>query len=224
MIKNFNDDNLREVMVDLRKDIRMNEQKFKRGNLVKVLVGHPIWNNGVIEDMSPQDRGRLAIIDYSYAERYGGSDVDSYSIIWMDTGSSLAWKRTSELQFVDIGGEHLFAEAKKVREEYRRKNTDISYILENIETGLGSESILFLFGMIGFKSAFLLNGEYFVLFEDWSVLQPAFVHIKDSQTIEEAKSIFSEDGLKSLNINKVWESFHNKDKNEQKHTVESRRS
>lgn len=88
-------------------------QKFKRGNLVKILVGHIIYRNknGAF-DLRPEDVGRLAIIDYSYAERYGGSDIDSYSIIWLDTGYSLAWKQTNELEFIDKGGDHLFLEAE----------------------------------------------------------------------------------------------------------------
>lgn len=89
----------------------MKEQKFKRGNLVKVLVGHQIWSNKEgTTDISPEDVGRSAIIEYSYAEKYGGSDVDSYSIIWCDTGGSLAWKRTNELELINEGGEHLFEE------------------------------------------------------------------------------------------------------------------
>ncbi len=87
----------------------MKEQKFKRGNLVEVLVGNLIWTKERGEfDMSPDYVGRKAIIEYSYAEKFGGDDVDRYSIIWQDTGDSLAWKRTNELKFISEGGECLF--------------------------------------------------------------------------------------------------------------------
>jgi len=39
-----------------------NKQKFKRGNLVKVLVGQQIWSSDEgIKDISPEDIGRKAI-------------------------------------------------------------------------------------------------------------------------------------------------------------------
>lgn len=96
----------------------MGEQKFKRGNLVKVLVGHRIWDfkRGAI-DISPEYIGRKAIIQYSYAESYGGDNTDNYSIIWLDSGGSLSWKHESELELLDEGGEHLFEEAKANKEK-----------------------------------------------------------------------------------------------------------
>jgi len=90
------------------------EQKFKRGNLVKVLVGHQIWRlekGGVqIIDISPGDVGRTALIEYSYNDKYGGGNVNDYSIMWTDTGETVAWKSANELELIDEGGEYLFAE------------------------------------------------------------------------------------------------------------------
>jgi len=168
------------------------EQKFKRGNLVEVL-----------------GEGRKAIIEYSYAEEYGGSDVDSYSIIWQDTGSSLAWKRTDELKLIDEGGEYLFDEAKKNRERISEQNTDISYIVSKLDEGrLSSESILFLFDMFGHKTSFHRNGEFFILFSDWEQLHPVFLHIKNAETLEDAESIFTEEGRNKYNIKKVYDAFN----------------
>ena len=188
----------------------MKEQKFKRGNLVKVLVGHQIWSNKEgVTDISPKDVGRFAIIDFSYAERYGGNNVDSYSIIWCDTGESLAWKYTHELELIDEGGEYLFEQAKQNREKISKQNTDINYILSKLDEGaLSSESILFLFEKLGFESSFNHNGEFFCLFNDWEKLRPAFVHIKNSKTLEEAKSFFTETWLKKFNVEKVFNEFH----------------
>ena len=185
------------------------EQKFKRGNLVEVLVGHQIWSSkDGVKDISPDDVGRKAIIEYSYAEKYGGNDVDSYSIIWQDTGSSLAWKSTNELELIDEGGEHLFDEAKKNRERISEQNTDINYIVSKLdESGLSSESILFLFDMLGHNTSFHRNGEFFVLFSDWQQLHPIFVHIKNAKTLEEAQSIFTEEGQSKYNIQKVYDAF-----------------
>lgn len=185
------------------------KQKFKRGNLVEVLVGHQIWSSkDGLQDMSPKDVGRKAIIEYSFAEKYGGNDVDSYSIIWQDTGSSLAWKSTNELKLIDEGGEHLFKEANKNRERISAQNTDINYIVSKLDEGsLSSESILLLFDMIGHNTSFHRNGEFFVLFSDWRQLQPVFLHIKNAETLEEAKLIFTEEGCRKYNVQKVHDAF-----------------
>lgn len=99
------------------KSMKRNEPKFKRGNLVRVLVGHLVYGGpGGVTDISPQDVGSLAIIDYVYWDAYGfmypeesrSSHLDDYSIIFLETGHSLAWKRTEELEFLEEGGEHLF--------------------------------------------------------------------------------------------------------------------
>lgn len=185
------------------------EQKFKRGNLVEVLIGHQIRNSKKgVQDISPKDVGRKAIIEYSYAEKYGGSDVDSYSIIWQDTGSSLAWKCTNELKLIDEGGEYLFDEAKKNRERISKQNTDINYIVSKLDEGsLSSESILLLFDMLGHNTSFHRNGEFFVLYSDWQQLHPVFVHIKNAETLDDAKSIFTEEGQNKYNIEKVYDAF-----------------
>jgi hypothetical protein len=80
------------------------KQKFKRGNLVKILVGHQIFSNedGKIKtiDISPENVGREAIIEYSYAERYGGNDFKSYSVVFLDTGGSMSWQPENQMEFV----------------------------------------------------------------------------------------------------------------------------
>ena len=106
----------------------MNTQKYHRGNLVEVLFGHPVWSSKggktTTEDMSPEEVGQKAIIQYSYADEYGGSNVKDYSIMFMETGSTVAWKTENQLKFIDKGGEHLFEEAKQNGEKQREKNKE----------------------------------------------------------------------------------------------------
>lgn len=194
------------------KDVDISKkQKFKRGNLVEVLTGHQIWSSkDGVQDISPEDVGRKAIIEYSYAEKFGGSNVDDYSIIWQDTGYSLAWKRTNELKLIDEGGEYLFDEANQNRERISKQNTDINYILSVLDEGsLSNESVLLLFDLLGHRTSFITNGEYYVLYSDWMVFHPLFVHIKYAKTIEEAQSGFTVKGLEKYNIQKVYDAFHN---------------
>ncbi len=157
------------------------EQKFKRGNLVRVLQGHMLWTNenGKVtwHDISPETVGKQAIVEYSYKERYGGNDVDSYSIMWMDTGHTLAWKHTNELELIDEGGEHLFVEAQAKAFIESSLNTDLQHIVntwEGKKGKLSSETILFLFDKIGYKSSFHSNGEFYVLQRDWFYLYELF--------------------------------------------------
>lgn len=190
----------------------METQKFKRGNLVEILFGHPItsFGDGKTEttDMSPEEVGQLAIIEYSYAEKFGGDDVDSYSVIFVETGSSIAWKQTNEMKLIDEGGEHLFGDAKKVKDKITKQNTDINHVVSNLDEGnLSSDSILMLFDMLGFKTSFLSNGEFFALYSDWAKLHPIFLHIKYAKTLKDAESVFKPKGVKEYNIEKVFNEF-----------------
>lgn len=176
-------------------------QKFKRGNLVKVLVGHQIWQtkNGETNtvDIAPENIGRNAIIEYSYSEKYGDgrqSDRNSYSIVWADNGSSEAWKDDNELEFIEEGGENLLAEAFAKREESKKANTDINQIVKTWEEKQGnvnSETILFLFDKIGFVSSFLMNGEFFALHSDWATLYPLFNTIFAAKTEQNVLEILN---------------------------------
>ena len=196
----------------------MKDQKYKRGTLVRITFGHPIWSmeNGerVTHDMSPEEVGKEAIIEYSYKERYGGSSEDSansYSIVFLEDGNSTAWKQLSQIEYVSEGGEHLFEQAKANRDKIEKQQTDIGYILTQLEEGnLSSTSILCLFELIGFNSSFNRNGEFFALWNDWARLAPLFLHIKLSDSLEEANSLLTKEGLKTLNVEKVFNAFQEK--------------
>ena len=177
------------------------EQKFKRGNLV-----HIAKDLGSM--MSHFENDKDVIIVGSYADQYGGSNTKSYTVMFPDTGGESSWYEEHQLTLIDEGGEHLFEEAKKNRKRISEQNTDINYIVSNLDKGdLSSESILLLFDMLGHNSSFHRNGEFFVLFFDWVQLHPVFVHIKNANTLEDAQSIFTEEGLKKYNIKKVYDAF-----------------
>lgn len=177
------------------------EQKFKRGNLV-----HIAKDLGSM--MSHFENDKDAIIVGSYADEYGGSDTKRYTVMFLDTGGKCSWYIEHQLTLIDEGGEHLFEEANKNRERISKQNTDINYIASKLDEGsLSSESILLLFEMLGHNTSFHRNGEFFVLFLDWQQLHPAFVHIKNAETLKEAKSIFTEEEQNKYNIEKVYDAF-----------------
>lgn len=183
--------------------------KFKRGNIVEILKGHVIWtSDGGKKEIDKEQIGKKAVIDGSYADLYGGSNTKDYSIILLDTGSSLAWKNEEELEYIEEGGEYLFKECEDKRKELEQKYCSKEYILEALESGnISSSSILYLFNLLGFDSSFKSNGQYFCLFHDWSRLEPVFIYIKKADTIEEAKKALMNPD--DFSIEKVWGFLHN---------------
>lgn len=179
----------------------MSKQKFKRGNLVRI-------NEELDSSMSHFPCGRDAIIIGSYADKCGGGNTGSYTLMFPDTGGQVSWYREDQLTLIDEGGEHLIEEAKMVSDRIYKEKTDIAFLASGIDSGeLSSDSILFLFDMLGFDSESNRNGEYFALFFEWTKLQPAFLHIKNSKSLEEARSMFTEDVLLKYNIEKVYYAF-----------------
>lgn len=187
------------------------EQKFKRGNLVKVLVGQQFWTSTEgFKDISSDYIGKTALIEYSYSEKYGGSNTNSYSIMFTETGSTLAWKNDNELELIDEGGEHLFADCLAKQEAISKSNTDIKQIVENWELKKGElsyETVLFLFDKIGHQSSFLRNGEYYVIYSDWIGLYPLFNFIMTAKNEQDVISILKENIPDDLR-NKILDFFN----------------
>jgi hypothetical protein len=184
------------------------DQKFKRGNLVKILIGRQGWtSNGdgwEIQDSRPQDIGKLAVIEYSYAEKYGGSKTNDYSIIFMDNGRSMAWKHEHELELVDIGGEHLIQQAKAKGDEIKKRNTNLKYIKDHwneIVERTSSDTILYLFDKLGIQTSFYRNGEYFILFNTWYQALPLYDLIFRQESKENVLSVLTEQASKEFRDN-----------------------
>ena len=59
--------------------------------------------------------------------------------------------------------------------------------------------------MLGFKSSFLTNGEFGILFNDWARLFSVFVCIKHAESLEDAEKLFKK-GHK-FNVKEVYNRF-----------------
>ena len=149
---------------------------------------------------------KVKLLDGSIKELEEGSD--SYSLIFLQDGNEQAWFSRSQLRYISKGGPHLFQRAEKARKEIRKRNTDINFIKENLENSLSSESVLKLFSLLGHSSSFLRNGEFYALFGDWAIFQLIFVQIRDAKTLDEAKTVFTEEGNKVYNVEAVFNAFH----------------
>ncbi len=67
----------------------MSKQKFKAGAKVRVSVKDTSWEH-YIKD------GRIAVVQYTYGERYGGNCFDEYSLKFKGDGC-MAWFDESQL-------------------------------------------------------------------------------------------------------------------------------
>ncbi len=82
------------------------EQKFKRGNLVHIAKDLGSRMSHFYNDVD-------AIIVGSYADLYGGSNTESYMVMFVETGGRGCWYEEHQLTLINEGGKHLFQEAYK---------------------------------------------------------------------------------------------------------------
>lgn len=144
------------------------------------------WHGDLGE--SRDDIGKLFVIK----EVHGGK----YSIISMEDGSSSAWWYDSQLEFVRKGEPNILEELKKKREEIINRTSNLKWIKENFKYELSTTSILKLFEEINYNSSFLINGEYFILFDEWANFYPIFENIFKGdllEAIEYTKKVFKEE-------------------------------
>ena len=133
----------------------------------------------------------------------------SYEVAFLEEGDTLAWIEEPHITFVGDGGEHLFTQAEENRKKASARNTSREYLSEMIDSDVfNSESVLYLFKIAGFQSRFLRSGEFFHLWDEWRVLHHVFGVVKCADSTEQAKMIFTEDGLAKFDVDAVWKFFH----------------
>ena len=164
---------------------------LKRGNIVRFKCG--FWG-----DIDSYETGRLGVVEYSYGERYGNGEIyGGYCVMDRESGGASSWWDEDKLEFVSDGGEDEIAQCKAIAKSIKERNEHLDYIKEEILNGnisLSASSVLKLFHEIGYTSSFERNGEYFILFKDWSNLYPIFVAAfnKDYNAMIESLNAFKE--------------------------------
>lgn len=149
-----------------------------------------------------------AVIIGSYADQFGGGDHDGDYTVMLPDGNESSWYEEDQLTLIDEGGEHLIKKGEEKQRLRSQKNTDMRYIISCLDSGeMPTESILYLFDILGFNSKFTRTGEYCHLYADWKVLKLVFMLIKNAKTIEEAKSLFTEVGWRHCSVEKLYNAF-----------------
>ena len=143
------------------------KQKFKHGDLVQVA-----------DDLGPTmahfDKGCRAIVIGSYADKYGGNNRTSYTL-FIEGGGETSWYEEGQLTLLGHAPE-LLETWKEHAEAKERDYADLKWIRGQWEQWKAEKvwppasSILTLFQAIGFKSRFLANGEYYILYSDFAEL------------------------------------------------------
>lgn len=120
--------------------------------------------------------GKEVILWKTYAQQYGGDDNTSWTVRYLDTGSSMSWVVPKEEDFIRHEDESIFDKLDRLRDEITERNSDLSYIKDVIlnDRPISSTSVLKLFSMVGFDSSFNRNGEYFILWGNFYSLRPCF--------------------------------------------------
>lgn len=73
--------------------------KFKRGDFVYI--------GEMPECMRHFDKRFVAIVQYTYAEEYGGANIKDYCVMHPDTGSATSWYDESQLEYIGNTGTEL---------------------------------------------------------------------------------------------------------------------
>lgn len=178
------------------------EQKYKKGTIVRVIFGHPVWThteNGVqVQDIRSDTVGKLAVIEGSYFDQYGGNPEygkDHYSVIYMN-GNSEAWKYDKQLEFVEEGSEELIEALKGIRLAEKKKHETLLWIIDNWNNGeLNTDSILYLFDRLAYPTSFHKNGEFFVIFTDWQYIGPIVAQMMKLKTEVDMSTYLKENKL-----------------------------
>lgn len=78
-------------------------QKYHRGDKVRLhTVGHPMWEGDKVYDMNPSIVGKLATVEYSYCDRFGGEPEKkpSYCLKFED-GNTVSWFHEYQMEPAD---------------------------------------------------------------------------------------------------------------------------
>jgi hypothetical protein len=155
--------------------------RFKHGDLVKVADDLGEW-------MAHFQKGCEAIVDYSFADKFGYGDEESYGIFIKGSGTT-SWYPGSVLTFIRHAPE-LLKEWNEERDKDTKQKSDIKWIHENwqkVKSKSSSVTALACMEFIGFETSFHRNGEYFILFEDWRMLLPYIDRLMTAKNEDDLK-------------------------------------
>ena len=154
-----------------------------KGDIVRMVDTY--WHGDFCEPRD--DIGKLFVIS--------GVTGSRYQIRSFEHGGRSSWWNDSQLEFVEHADDSIFEKLDKIESDFKKKQETLSFIKDNFPS-VSTISWLKLFDEIGYKSTFLTNGEYFVLYDDVNALYPLFKKIFDNDlngALCELNNVFKEE-------------------------------
>lgn len=141
------------------------EREYRHGDLVRIA-----------DDLGPHkihfEKGCEAIIDYSYAERYGGDDRDSYAVIFPETGNRVSWYQGGELTFIRHVGQAAIDRIMAERIIRETSETSLPWIVTNwnsIRDQVPGATMIELMKRIGIDNPWGNQGEGMEFFKNMKI-------------------------------------------------------
>lgn len=147
-------------------------QKFRMGDLVQVA-----------DDLGPMmshfTSGRRAIVMGSYNDKYGGGNIESYSL-WLEGRGECSWYYEWQLTLIEKNRCDLLEEWQKECDDKKRIESDLDWIFQNgpkfIEDGgVPGNSIAAIAACLGCTNMWGSNGEGINYYNN---SRAAFLHAK----------------------------------------------
>jgi hypothetical protein len=132
-------------------------QKFRRGDVVRVAKDLGPSMSHFYSDVD-------AIVMGSYADKYGGDDVTSYTLMLLPEGSEVSWYYEHQLTLIRHGDEDLIKQTKMDRELRSMLYSDLDWIMENwkrmrAEKSIPGATVVKLMELVGITDPWGSGGE-----------------------------------------------------------------
>jgi hypothetical protein len=160
------------------------DQKFKRGDVIQIA-------DDLGTSMSHFRAACEAIVIGSYADQFGGSDSESFTLMYTDDGEQCSWYYGRQLTFVREGGEVEIEAIDQARKEREAIESELQWIVDHFEEGcrnLPGASLVKLMSMIGIDKPWGARGEGMTYYDNAmgtiTLLQPV-LRLRDVAKLEE---------------------------------------
>lgn len=180
-------------------------EKFRHGDVVQIA-------KNLRPSMAHFTSGVRGIVIGSYRDQYGGSGdyaIKDYTIFVEGQGET-SWYSEDQLTFIEHNPSLLDTWEDQI-EARNRDESDLKWIREHwseLRDKCPSTSMLAIFSAMEFQSAFLRNGEYYCLFEDWYRMFPIVDFLMTCPSLDALRAAQKKDAPKDTV--EVAESFWKK--------------
>lgn len=147
-------------------------QKFKKNSVVRIA-------DDLGDSMSHFPKGKLAVVEYSYAEKYYGNDNKYYSL-YVEGLGSVAWFYEHQLTLVSEDGADLLTQWEDAATKKREAESDWENVYDKNLPELPDNTVIHLWeNVMGYGSIWGRNGEGFNALINGIIVQQAYSRCKD---------------------------------------------